>query len=102
HSPDPHRPLPFPTRRSSDLRLRRLLSDGEAHALERDLRLVQRHRLEIRDGCGAGPGPDLHADHGALLHLASRGLGLVLDLADERSEEHTSELQSLTNLVCRL
>src|SRR5437016_7058179 len=23
-------------------------------------------------------------------------------LADERSEEHTSELQSLTNLVCRL
>src|SRR5437016_6454278 len=26
----------------------------------------------------------------------------VLRLAGERSEEHTSELQSLTNLVCRL
>src|SRR5262249_59989703 len=30
-----------------------------------------------------------------------RELGLV-EPADERSEEHTSELQSLTNLVCRL
>src|SRR5438046_5185122 len=29
-------------------------------------------------------------------------LGQVEDVADERSEEHTSELQSLTNLVCRL
>src|SRR5437016_11120350 len=28
--------------------------------------------------------------------------GLCLGLAEERSEEHTSELQSLTNLVCRL
>ena len=27
---------------------------------------------------------------------------LVVDLWEKRSEEHTSELQSLTNLVCRL
>src|SRR5262249_60899377 len=26
----------------------------------------------------------------------------AIDLAEQRSEEHTSELQSLTNLVCRL
>src|SRR5262249_56931890 len=29
-------------------------------------------------------------------------LGAVLKLCQDRSEEHTSELQSLTNLVCRL
>src|SRR5258706_2013464 len=29
-------------------------------------------------------------------------LGLKLDATKNRSEEHTSELQSLTNLVCRL
>src|SRR5258706_2164814 len=29
-------------------------------------------------------------------------LGSGARLADDRSEEHTSELQSLTNLVCRL
>src|SRR5258706_6246436 len=29
-------------------------------------------------------------------------LALAYRLRDERSEEHTSELQSLTNLVCRL
>src|SRR5437016_7803566 len=33
-----------------------------------------------------------------LLHLAQRRGAL----GEERSEEHTSELQSLTNLVCRL
>src|SRR5438093_3941517 len=31
-----------------------------------------------------------------------RPLGAVAALAARRSEEHTSELQSLTNLVCRL
>src|SRR5438046_4442922 len=30
------------------------------------------------------------------------GVKLAEDPADARSEEHTSELQSLTNLVCRL
>src|SRR5438105_11330125 len=29
-------------------------------------------------------------------------LGVLLDVADERSEEHTSELQSRVDLVCRL
>src|SRR5438046_8319308 len=30
------------------------------------------------------------------------GVGRTIDLGRKRSEEHTSELQSLTNLVCRL
>ena len=29
-------------------------------------------------------------------------IGLLMDAPDGRSEEHTSELQSRTNLVCRL
>src|SRR5205814_7017776 len=66
----------FPTRRSSDLNLRKL---GARSALHRhDWRLLSRHR-----GWSSGRRVD-----GAL----HRG----------RSEEHTSELQSLRHLVCRL
>src|SRR5262249_62133873 len=39
--------------------------------------------------------------HGMLGFLLFAG-SLHIDLNDLRSEEHTSELQSLTNLVCRL
>src|SRR5438093_8157710 len=39
--------------------------------------------------------------HRFLLHLEVYPVG-VAALARVRSEEHTSELQSLTNLVCRL
>src|SRR5690606_40237073 len=35
-------------------------------------------------------------------HRASADLGLLLSGHDRRSEEHTSELQSRENLVCRL
>src|SRR5258706_5477161 len=41
-------------------------------------------------------GPNLSGRRGL------KGLALSLATMDERSEEHTSELQSLTNLVCRL
>src|SRR5438093_4513310 len=42
----------------------------------------------------------LHAE-GPLFLPAGPGSGKTVDL-QHRSEEHTSELQSLTNLVCRL
>src|SRR5438046_8249170 len=38
----------------------------------------------------------------ARLLQAGHDVALVLTQPDRRSEEHTSELQSLTNLVCRL
>src|SRR5438093_10193565 len=42
------------------------------------------------------------ARHGKRIQdLISRGQEILVQ-ADQRSEEHTSELQSLTNLVCRL
>ena len=51
----------------------------------------------------------IDVDHGAVRvseagrQIAIEAVKVALDrLAIERSEEHTSELQSLTNLVCRL
>src|SRR5207248_10438162 len=69
---DPHRDLhSFPTRRSSDLRLRQAVAD--------------------QDGS---------------YQLANRayraGVSSYLDVLTPRSEEHTSELQSPYELVCRL
>src|SRR5262249_60564160 len=48
--------------------------------------------------------PIYHAEAAPAARSVARvgGAGLGGALADERSEEHTSELQSLTNLVCRL
>src|SRR5438046_5377020 len=48
-----------------------------------------------RAACGGRSGS------GRKLGLGNRDLGPLAGLAP-RSEEHTSELQSLTNLVCRL
>src|SRR5262249_47941140 len=45
--------------------------------------------------------PGLDIRHGAIL-LDEARLSYPGDILHERSEEHTSELQSLTNLVCRL
>src|SRR5688500_19904668 len=71
-----HRDLPsFPTRRSSDLKI----GDGiaELHGLEKVMA-------------------------GELLDFPHDVRGLALNLEEDRSEEHTSELQSPCNLVCRL
>src|SRR5438046_6165936 len=79
----PHAALPpFPTRRSSDL-----------PGAERGQRA----------GGGVAHEAALPENEGALLrrrHLHRRSAARARDRA--RSEEHTSELQSLTNLVCRL
>src|SRR5260370_15258752 len=45
-------------------------------------------------------GPDPHTDRRAVPVLVGRQA--ALPFADRRSEEHTSELQSHLNLVCRL
>src|SRR5205085_11312927 len=76
----------FPTRRSSDLGavLQRHLGDGRDLAAER-----RGHRHAARPLAAVGGGER------AALPAAG-------ELADGRSEEHTSELQSQSNLVCRL
>src|SRR5690606_41545353 len=69
----------FPTRRSSDLG-RRLLSMPELHD-----QIPTREKVLI---IGAGP--------------AGLAAAASLKALEVRSEEHTSELQSRENLVCRL
>src|SRR5438046_10402113 len=76
--PSPSALLPFPTRRSSDLRD---LSFGVPGSVM-STKPLRGNRL------GGWRYP-------RWLVPRDRGLG-------DRSEEHTSELQSLTNLVCRL
>src|SRR5437016_6640352 len=92
---------------------------GAGAARERDtggrlLGLQGCARNRVRDGCGGAVAVRGRADRGRrhahvdcapprnrrFLRIAHDGLRLIVEAA--RSEEHTSELQSLTNLVCRL
>src|SRR5262249_62149862 len=80
----------FPTRRSSDLRrqglrVRPVLFQGH-----------QRHRFVAASGSRHAHALHCHRD----VAEAAGGEGHPSQAC--RSEEHTSELQSLTNLVCRL
>src|SRR3712207_7055610 len=82
----PPRSTLFPTRRSSDLAVEDLvavpvlrLARQVAAALEQEDPLARR-RQPVRERAAARPRPD----------------------DDDRSEEHTSELQSRQYLVCRL
>src|SRR5205085_10192278 len=91
-----HRPPlhSFPTRRSSDLQRRHL------RAVRRPDPLV---RCEVRDR------DDLVRERalggraaGALVRAGAELVELLAGELPARSEEHTSELQSQSNLVCRL
>src|SRR5262249_56805103 len=85
-----HRVLPsFPTRRSSDL----------VGALPREQHGHGAAYARVRPGHQRRKALQLAA--AAVLRRVGLGLQLQIGLAT-RSEEHTSELQSLTNLVCRL
>src|SRR5207237_10868486 len=94
HSPHPHSHS-FPTRRSSDLRLGHL---GRASGILARRRAFE-ERLELRaDQLGGKALPKHRAQEPAAVPSQ---IGMC-DERDVRSEEHTSELQSHLNLVCRL
>src|SRR5690606_39969541 len=90
---------PFPTRRSSDLPTGTLLVD--------DL-LPGKHLYLLGTGTGLAPyisliqDPEVYERYEKVVLV--HGVRFVSELAyaDFRSEEHTSELQSRENLVCRL
>src|SRR5262249_61327821 len=97
--PAPPLPPSFPTRRSSDLTIRVNRTSHELFA--RPALAHEEHRHLAR----GNPIDELQelADGGALPHDRVVAVARLLPAACvERSEEHTSELQSLTNLVCRL
>src|SRR5438046_7615589 len=50
---------------------------------------------------GGGPPPHYHSNEDETFHVLEGRFAFLAD-GQWRSEEHTSELQSLTNLVCRL
>src|SRR5262249_57460096 len=84
--PTPRALPPFPTRRSSDL--------PGIPAPPRG-----RRRQAVRDPARAN---GEHRATGQRHPLAAARGARRAGCGDDRSEEHTSELQSLTNLVCRL
>src|SRR5262249_58930127 len=97
-SPAPPRAPPsFPTRRSSDLAPRPRLPVQPAQQIPAAAADVDNVGGPVRGPRGVG-------QHVPGEQPAGPGEPAVDDrqLPEGRSEEHTSELQSLTNLVCRL
>src|SRR5207302_5811181 len=92
--PQPRAPHSFPTRRSSDLaRSHQVLRERSAGAPVDDASALERREHGLVVALRAER-PELHR------HEVRHGLVPVQD--PDRSEEHTSELQSRENLVCRL
>src|SRR5262249_57935895 len=92
HSRPPASPPLSPTRRSSDLiEFLAIVGDAAAGPAEREAGAEHaRQTNPLANGLGLGQ----RAGDAALRHSQAD--------FEHRSEEHTSELQSLTNLVCRL
>src|SRR5690606_41326241 len=91
----------FPTRRSSDLRNH---SDAVIDRADMDAQRTSVAVLRVHDGDSA-----LRPIEGLIGRVFARyyattalDAGILVDLHHQRSEEHTSELQSRENLVCRL
>src|SRR5205823_12772764 len=93
--------LSFPTRRSSDL------ASVRAPAAEATVVQADEFAGEVRSVAellSIAPGVSLHSlgGPGQATTLSLRGATADESLVLLRSEEHTSELQSLAYLVCRL
>src|SRR5205814_9168688 len=99
----PHRVLHFfPTRRSSDLVI--IIGDDD-HMIRTQLSLDQReYRLAKKHAQGLGISVAefvRRAVREALPAVGQSPWMKFAGLVESRSEEHTSELQSLRHLVCR-
>src|SRR5262249_59621282 len=84
--------------RSPEVRLEQV-DDAVVEQRRRHVRRVVIERPDLRAARGDIPLRVRHADRAQAVAAESAGGD---DDAVLRSEEHTSELQSLTNLVCRL
>src|SRR5699024_12786435 len=91
HLPAHHqRPHPFPTRRSSDLSAR-TIADTDWERI-----------VSLYDDLGSIKPSAITDLNQAIAIAEARGPAAGLERVDARSEEHTSELQSRFDLVCRL
>src|SRR5262249_62166493 len=91
-SDDPRDLHSFPTRRSSDLAQALQPTGSALHKLSACAALARSASRAI--------GFSFKKIHGPAFHLCAQSV--LRAVVPVRSEEHTSELQSLTNLVCRL
>src|SRR5262249_56618810 len=93
---------PFPTRRSSDLHLLQHLRGDDLPRRRGPARRLRGRLRQDRDV----PAALREGRAGVRVRRSVRSVVPMKELlfvsCTERSEEHTSELQSLTNLVCRL
>src|SRR5262249_58397718 len=99
HSSCAHQALPsFPTRRSSDL----ILKEGTGEKVDKNATLKVNY-VGVNGRTGKEFDSSYKRGTTADFPLAQVVPGFAKGLVGKhRSEEHTSELQSLTNLVCRL
>src|SRR5262249_56844674 len=88
---------PFPTRRSSDLSATRL-----ARRHRSGTPCKGSHNVGETTGTARVNNRQRRVGRGVVAECGSRERTPVGRDHHDRSEEHTSELQSLTNLVCRL
>src|SRR5690606_41484662 len=92
-----HRGRPsFPTRRSSDL----ICTEVQCIVFSRSRQIDPCHESHYASIVGTSQGGMPVEEGGGLAH--SGGCIATAATPDVRSEEHTSELQSRENLVCRL
>src|SRR5690606_41161939 len=92
----------FPTRRSSDLKVKvgDTLSEGGVVALIEAADADADAAGDARSG-SAAPAPKAGGDAGGEERAQPEADAKTTPAAETRSEEHTSELQSRENLVCR-
>src|SRR5205085_10218134 len=93
---------PFPTRRSSDLKGVATLQSGDITQDQNEFHLRGAAELprDIHDFGRAPATVDLAATIPDLGHVTASMPQKISGAAEIRSEEHTSELQSQSNLVC--
>src|SRR5688572_31758016 len=91
----------FPTRRSSDLPVAILVNNAGSVASGAFAKADASVFQAMWDVHVMGA---VHATQAVLPGMIERGFGRIVNVASTagRSEEHTSELQSQSNLVCRL
>src|SRR5690606_40179337 len=101
-SPPPPSAPPFPTRRSSDLATGPVFRATVAPPSGVVSLCYSFCTLPRPRGTRLAPPMPHHWQRGVLLaHRLHQGMG-TSSIREKRSEEHTSELQSRENLVCRL
>src|SRR5205085_11641740 len=100
--PPPPSPTLFPYTtlfRSDSAELARSLAQRVYAALQEPF-VLHGHELFITSSIGIALAPEHGDDHDTLLKNADMAMYQSKDQGRNRSEEHTSELQSQSNLVC--